>query len=257
MFSDGLQFGMEGPNMTGTWINPNTGHKFTVRDSFFENNEFKVLTTEGQLLDYNMLQHYVQCNDNNGKPIAPTDDIINMSKQEDEIPQEVMDMIEEDVQLIKNPSTKTRGLGNINTPRVGPVDTLSEEERMKNEDRVMINRVLRRSDSPEIVTSIAWPNIPVKQLDTLINMLGVDVEDVVEHYINKVDIDAVATSVKEKMAEFIKGTLETGTINIPFCQTETPLNEEVQMYAASTEVVEKINPKKKAAPKKQTKKAKK
>ena len=253
MFSDGLQFGMEGPNMTGTWINPNTGHKFTVRDSFFENNEFKVMTTDGQLLDYNMLQHYIQCNDKNGQPIAPTNDIINMSKQEEVLPPEVMDMIEEDVQLTKG-LTEPRSLGNINAPRAAE---MSEEERMKNEDKVMINRVLRRSDSPEVVTGITWPNIPVKQLDTLINMLGVDVDDVVEHYINKVDTDAVVASIKEKMAEFIKGTLETGTINVPFCQTKAPLNEEVEMYAVSTEVVEKINPKKKTVAKKQTKKAKK
>ena len=240
---------MDGPTMSGTWINPSTGHKFTVKDSYFEDNEFKVVTTEGQHLNYNILQNYVQCNDNNGNPIEPSPNFAPNREEPEAIPHNVMDMIEEDIHITKGLGNinEPRNLGNINAPRVVE---MSEEERMKNEDKVMINRVLRRSDSPEIITGIAWPNIPVKQLDTLINMLGVDVEDVVEHYINKVDTEAVVASVKEKMAEFIKNTLETGTINVPFCQTETPLNDEVQMSAASTEVVDK------ALPKKQTKKTK-
>ena len=38
----GIQFGMEGPQMTGTWINPQTGHKFTVRDCMFQDGQLCV-----------------------------------------------------------------------------------------------------------------------------------------------------------------------------------------------------------------------
>ena len=37
--NNGVMFNTEGPIMTGSWYNPNTGDSFVVRDSFFENNQ--------------------------------------------------------------------------------------------------------------------------------------------------------------------------------------------------------------------------
>ena len=52
----GINFNMEGPIMDGTWYNPNTGDSFTVRDSFFEDNQFMVSTMDGRVLNYNQIQ---------------------------------------------------------------------------------------------------------------------------------------------------------------------------------------------------------
>ena len=46
MIQPGMMFGGEGPVMQGTWYNPNTGDAFTVRDSFFEDNQYVVTTTD-------------------------------------------------------------------------------------------------------------------------------------------------------------------------------------------------------------------
>ena len=48
--------------MSGTWVNPKTGHKFTVKDTYFEDTGFKIMTTTGQVLDYSMIENYVQEN---------------------------------------------------------------------------------------------------------------------------------------------------------------------------------------------------
>ena len=56
----GINFGGEGPIMQGTWYNPHTGDAFTVRDSFFEDNQYIVMTTDGRKMDYNRLQNYIQ-----------------------------------------------------------------------------------------------------------------------------------------------------------------------------------------------------
>lgn len=53
---------MDGPIMSGTWVNPKTGHKFTVKDTYFEDTGFKIMTTAGQILDYSMIENYVQEN---------------------------------------------------------------------------------------------------------------------------------------------------------------------------------------------------
>ena len=57
---NGMMFGGEGPVMQGTWYNPNTGDAFTVRDSFFEDNQYVVTTTDGRYLSYNQIQNYIQ-----------------------------------------------------------------------------------------------------------------------------------------------------------------------------------------------------
>ena len=47
----------DGPMIEGTWFNPDTGDRFTVRDSFFEDNNYTVLTTDGRTLNYNQIQN--------------------------------------------------------------------------------------------------------------------------------------------------------------------------------------------------------
>ena len=40
---NGINFPMDGPCMSGTWYNPHTKDSFTVRDTFFENNQSTAL----------------------------------------------------------------------------------------------------------------------------------------------------------------------------------------------------------------------
>ena len=69
-----IEFGMDGPIMSGTWVNPKTGHKFTVKDTYFEDTGFKIMTTAGQILDYSMIENYVQEN------LAPGEKPVEWSK---------------------------------------------------------------------------------------------------------------------------------------------------------------------------------
>ena len=52
----GIMMSADGaPMMSGTWVNPQTGHEFTVRDCFFQDGNFMVQTTDGRMLDYNTI----------------------------------------------------------------------------------------------------------------------------------------------------------------------------------------------------------
>lgn len=73
MYNNGIDFGMGtdmGGAMTGTWYNPKTGDSFTVRDWGLENNELKVYTTDGRVMNYAQVQNYVQSD----KPIGKVKD---------------------------------------------------------------------------------------------------------------------------------------------------------------------------------------
>ena len=88
---NGMMFGNEGPVMQGTWYNPTTGDAFTVRDSFFEDNQYVVTTTDGRYLKYNQIQNYVQTD-------MKLEDLkkrnIENQKKEEVLPAEVANLIE-------------------------------------------------------------------------------------------------------------------------------------------------------------------
>ena len=77
----------EGPILTGNWYNPKTGDSFTVRDTYFEDNNFYVITTDGRRMDYNLMSQYVQSD----KPIPKMEE----PKQQTQIPQEVLSLMVE------------------------------------------------------------------------------------------------------------------------------------------------------------------
>ena len=76
----------EGPILTGNWYNPKTGDSFTVRDTYFEDNNFYVITTDGRRMDYNLMSQYVQSD----KPIPKMEE----QKPQTQIPQEVLSQME-------------------------------------------------------------------------------------------------------------------------------------------------------------------
>ena len=53
---------MDNLTISGTWVNPKTGHRFEVRDCYWEDGIYKVQTKAGQVLDFAALENYVQEN---------------------------------------------------------------------------------------------------------------------------------------------------------------------------------------------------
>ncbi len=197
----GIQMGMEGPMMSGTWVNPATGHKFTVRDCYFENDQFMVQTTEGQILDYNTIQNYIQCQDNSGHAIEPTPDVI--APQATTIPTEIADM------LVPEDAEVSKGLGNLNDRHFGPganhqVQPIQSDP--IDEDMRMVDRVLKRHEIPAIDASITW-NVPQKQIETLVDILGIDPEVIAKYYINKIDMEAVSILVQKTLIKYINNII--------------------------------------------------
>ena len=85
-----LIFNGEGPVMDGTWYNPANGDSFTVMDSYFQDNQYIVKTTDGRMLDYNFIQNYVKSD----KPIPKQNKPTTLTKQE--LPAEVASLLADD-----------------------------------------------------------------------------------------------------------------------------------------------------------------
>lgn len=202
--NNGINFAMEGPMMEGTWYNTITGDSFTVRDTYFENNQLMVATTDGRMLDYNIIQNYIKSD----KPITPQ----NKPKQTtSEVPVEVLnmletndsqnDILEEDMNLLQGNmynqpvATQNPSINQVVTPQL-----------VESEDDMLVRRILKRSIAPEVDCKVTWKNFPTKQMEML-DMMAVDVDAIVDYYIKDIDLNMIKEIVKDGIKKHIEKSL--------------------------------------------------
>lgn len=249
---NGINFPMDGPCMSGTWYNPHTKDSFTVRDTFFENNQLMVQTTDGRMMDYNMIQNYIQCN--------PKDIPVNETKQTyNELPAEVAElletptpqdpnMLEEDMLLISGQSRQPIvSLGNLNAPSSIAVNKLEQQGIGQSEDQRLIQRVLSRQQQPSISCNINWTKFPQKQMDVLMDMMGVDLDDVCDFYISKIDLNDIRESIKRDIKTYIESAMGYNGIDEQYVpvQIQEPITIIEDTYTESIDDEPVVKPQKK------------
>lgn len=249
--NNGIMFGAQGPMMTGTWYNPNTGDSFTVRDCFFENNQYVVSTTDGRVLSYDIIQNYVQSD----KPIE-----MSKAPQQETLPTEVADLIADDIFIdddiygVNNPLTPS--LGNINKPLPysTPVETPSFNVGI-------IKKALDKYTRPQVDCNIVWDNFPKKEIQMLNEIMEIDTKDIVEWYASQLDTTEIAISIHNSIVSYINDQLYGRVLNTieidTTLESEKPTEREpINATGYITEMFTNT-PKtpKKSSPKKTTKKS--
>ena len=189
----GIMMSADGaPMMSGTWVNPQTGHEFTVRDCFFQDGNFMVQTTDGRMLDYNTIQHYVQTTDKGPK----------ISKQPQTQPKQTSASVPEEVmsEILPEDMEAINGLGNIN-------NTVRVEKETVDPDLVMVEKVLKRHSTPKPIINIDWQSTPTKQIETLVDILGVDPQTITNYYLDKIDVNSLVITVSEAITDYINNVV--------------------------------------------------
>ena len=251
MINSGVTFGMEGPVMEGTWYNVHTGDSFTVRNSFFEDNEFVIQTTDGRLLKYSQIQNYIKSD----KPIE-----MEKKPQQVDLPAEVADLLEgenyndmimaDDLAMIQGQAPVT--LGNLRdsmttNPSYTPnsaMQVVSNEPINTNYD--IISKALTKRTLPDFQIGIDWFACPVKELELLMDLMVVLESEIVDWYLSQVDIEITTTMIKEVIRDYLYKQLH---------KSETIENAAVISEEVKTEPIVDIE--KNAANKKKTTKKKK
>ena len=217
---NGIQFMGDGPVMTGTWYNPSTGHKFTVRDCFFQDGQFIVQTTDGQMLDYNTVQDYVQASDAAG--LAEMEAATKAQKAQNplnDIPQSILDEVDtasavsddsyllpEDQAMISGHQTAASTASKMVSPtRYEPDERFLQVK--EDPDMPMVERVLRRFNDITPTILIDYNKLPKKQLDTLVDVLGIAPQTIAEYYIKKLDVSKVFEELKASIVEAVEKCL--------------------------------------------------
>lgn len=213
--NNGIQFMGDGPMMHGTWYNPSTGHKFTVRDCFFQDGQFIVQTTDGQMLDYNTIQNYVQATDAQGREVNDRPLVESKTPKKETLPPEVAALVddtlssdsqyilpEDEMILSGNPATNM-----VNPPRYQPDERYIQTS--MDPDMPMVERVLKRFKDITPTISIDYTQLPKKQLDTLVDILGIDPQTIAEYYIKKLDLSKIGEEIKQSIAEAVEKCLNS------------------------------------------------
>ena len=98
-----ITFDMDNLTISGTWVNPKTGHRFEVRDCYWEDGIYKVQTKAGQVLDFAALENYVQENLQPGeKSMEISSNNSNSIIGDNNIPSEVLSELAPDNENILN-----------------------------------------------------------------------------------------------------------------------------------------------------------
>lgn len=237
----------EGPILTGNWYNPKTGDAFTVRDTYFEDNNFYVLTTDGRRMDYNLMSQYVQSD----KPIPKMEP---QKPQQPQIPQEVLSQMEsntgddfmtdEDRALIMGVTGELKGSQvNVQQPAgIQPKPIVTQES----EDDMLVRRILKRASKPTVTCGVKWSNFPEKQFEML-DMMAIDTDKIIEYFLQSIDLEALREEVKFGIEKYIYDYFGNEKEIIEF-------NESFEPEVVEEEHVEKPKTKKKPTTKKITKK---
>lgn len=246
----GMTFGSEGPMIQGTWVNPNTGDSFTVRDSFFEDNNYVITTTDGRYIQYEQFQNYIQADEKSVNEIKNSIKEKSAAKEE-AIPAEISSLIDndnadtmitpEDYELIYG----KKSLGNLNTT---PIQSQfpKKETSVENMNAAIIKKALNNTEQPKFKVDVDWNNFPSKQIEMLYDIMGISEDEIIEWYLDNIQlidiIETIKTSIKERICS-TKNTVETAVCEIPAEIKTTVCTYVVEEQVESA--VKAVKPKKK------------
>ena len=203
-----MNFGMDGPQVTGWWVNPKTGDKFNAVDTFFEDNNLLIKTSDGRLLNYNQIQNYIQTNDPNSfskpEPVTAKDEVI---------PAEVLSEIEDAENAASEelliPDDNIYGRPTKQSPSVELGNLYHETEPVQPvvQDFAIIDRALASKSIPDPVANIYWENFPKREIEMLVDVMGISEESIIQYYISKVSVNVIKDMVATGIRDYIKDSL--------------------------------------------------
>ena len=220
-FGNGIFLDSNVPMLDGTWYNPQTGDHFTVRDCFIEDNNIEVMTTDGRMLNYDIIQKYVKSDKPIPKIEQPKPQKTQSKSTQNKSTQSksnitsglakspVVDDIDalltpEDAALLGTP------IESLETP--APTNTSSKltscnsrpfKPEIKNAD--IIAKGLKKAEIPKINVALKWENFPKKELDALVTIMDIPEEDIVEWMVSEYfQFDDLKIAIKNFLNDVMK-----------------------------------------------------
>lgn len=202
-----MNFGMDGPQVTGWWVNPKTGDKFNAVDTFFEDNNLLIKTADGRLLKFDQIQNYVRTESDPGNVTPQTS-----SAKKEELPPEILAELEGNDQSngLLIPDDNIYGVGGPRQAPAAELGNLYKEEPVVHtpiQDFDIIDRALKGKESPTIYSKILWEKYPEREIEMLIDVMNIPEDAIIQYYINSISLNDIKTMVGEAIKTWIHAEL--------------------------------------------------
>lgn len=235
MIQPGMMFGGEGPVMQGTWYNPTTGDAFTVRDSFFEDNQYVITTTDGRYLRYDQIQNYIQSD-------MKLDDLKQLKKEntvkEETLPAEVSNLIAgdddiyfggnvNDMLLPEDAALINKPMGNLGNIYNTPMQTLIQDPKPSvntvDMNTAIIEKALKNANKPNFSINVKWDNYPSKEIEMLKDIMEIPVTEIVDWYLDNIQLDEFIMAFKAAIDDKISFGNEYKQVEVKVIKSEEPV----------------------------------
>lgn len=210
-----------GPMISGKWLNKTTGTVVNVRDSIIDGDNMIIITDKGQIPMYEFSNDYIQASENiydeRGNIIGKEDvdlkdfQVITpkMIQDAEKAKQDFNDEFINLDEFVNNDNVDTESITNITVDKPNQIKECDIIERVevkqvsKNYD--IIDKVFNKIKStPEISIDLKWEDFPKEQINTLINYLDVNINEIGEYIINKyINYDNINNIILSKLDEKI------------------------------------------------------
>ena len=211
-----MNFGMDGPVVTGWWVNPRTGDKFNAVDSFFEDNNLIIKTSDGRLLNYNQIQNYIQTKDPSSVPVERRENKRTNKQADETIPKAVLDELEDENSpeslLIPDDNIYgDRGPRQAPSAELGNIYRGQEQAQPAIQDLAIVDRALVGKELPSVDAHITWGNFPKREIEMLVDVMNISEDDIIRYYINNISMSTVKDMVATGIKDFIYSSLHNKT----------------------------------------------
>lgn len=211
-----------GPMISGKWLNKTTGTVVNVRDSIIDGDNMIIITDKGQIPMYEFSNDYIQASENiydeRGNIIGKEDvdlkdfQVITpkMIQDAEKAKQDFNDEFINLDEFVNNDNVDTESITNITVDKPNQIKECDIIERVevkhdvsKNYD--IIDKVFNKIKStPEISIDLKWEDFPKEQINTLINYLDVNINEIGEYITNKyINYDNINNIILSKLDEKI------------------------------------------------------
>lgn len=210
------------PILEGNWVNPETRDWFTVKDCFFEDNNYVVMTTDGRRLDYSIIQHYVQTS---AKPeqLAREYQEARQTDNADVLTKPIVATIPTTTQPISGVDAEMQSeidallRGNNTSAKVIAATTdnntltyntnasvQAEIPRKLIKDSDIIERALGKVAAPEISLDVVFAEYPEKEISSLCEIMNVDVHSIAQWMYETYFHDNFEDIIIKKLTQVLK-----------------------------------------------------
>lgn len=202
----GMTFGMEGPQITGWWVNPKTGDKFNAVDTFFEDNQLLIKAADGRLFTYNQIQNYIQTKDPSSVKIEAV--TTGSKKGSDLLPPEILNELETPgEETINDIIIPDDDIFSSPAPTPAPKVTPGKKSPVTT-DYTIIERALGGKTEPSTKVSVTWKDFPFRSMELLVDVMGISKESIIDYYTNNIDVTEILEEIKRSLAEYIETKLK-------------------------------------------------